>query len=440
MQLSRRRALLGAVAVVATAGLVTACGGGSSDTASNSLDGKVAGAITVLTWRTDLVKDGTFDSYVAAFKKKYPEVTDVKVEGITDYETEVKTRMNTDNYGDVLAIPNSVSKDQLPDFFAPLGDQAEMEKTYNWLSDRSYDGKSYGIPVVGNVQGVVYNTAVFSAAGITDLPKTPEDFIADLGKIKAAEPSVSPLYTNYKDGWPLTAWTSYRGGVSGDPAYVNDLTTNKTPWAADSDMGVIDGILWDAVSGGLTEADPTTTNWEESKNLLATGKIGVMMLGSWAIPQMQAAATAAGKPTSDIGYMPFPTQKDGKSYAVVGGDYNLAISTHSENKATAKAWIDWFNNDSGFSESQVGLSPLKSGAVPEALKSFMDSVTLLQMDPAPAGKENALSDIQKASELSMDTPDYRKTLVDEARAGSTTKEKAFDALNTQWAQGIADVG
>ncbi|MBU4336706.1 MAG: ABC transporter substrate-binding protein [Actinobacteria bacterium] len=436
----RRRAALGTISVLAVGAMLAACSGGSSSSASSSADGEPSGSIQVLTWRTDLVQDGTFDTYVAAFKEKYPEVTEVKVEGITDYETEVKTRMNTSNYGDVLAIPNTVSGQQLADFFEPLGQQADLEKTYRWLADRSYDGVSYGIPVVGNVQGIVYNTKVFADAGITTSPTTPEEFLADLQAIKDNDPDVTPLYTNYKDGWPLTAWTYYRGGVSGDLDFVNELVKDDAPWSGDKDMAVIDGLLYDAVHDGLTEADPTTTNWETSKNLLGTGKIGVMLLGSWAIPQMQAAAVAAGNSAEDIGYMPFPTQVDGEFQAISAGDYNLGINVNSTNKVTARAWIDWFNNESGYSESQVGLSPLADGAVPAALQSFVDEVNLITLNPKPAGEEDLLNDIQKASELSMDTPDYRKTIIDEARAGSKTKEQIFEGLNTQWAQGIADVG
>ena len=39
---------------------------------------------------------------------------------ITDYEGEVKIRMNSDEYGDVLLIPQVVAKADYPKFFAPL--------------------------------------------------------------------------------------------------------------------------------------------------------------------------------------------------------------------------------------------------------------------------------------------------------------------------------
>ena len=64
----------------------------------------MSGTITVLTHRTDLVQDGTMKKYAAEFNKTYPKVK-VEFEALTDYEGEVKIRMNTENYGDVLHDP-----------------------------------------------------------------------------------------------------------------------------------------------------------------------------------------------------------------------------------------------------------------------------------------------------------------------------------------------
>ena len=439
----RRRRLLGLAAASTVLALTAACSGGSDDPPGDSTpdaDATPSGAITVLTWRTDLVEDGTFDEYVSQFKAKYPDVTDVKIEGITDYEGEVKTRMNTDNYGDVLAIPGSVTPDQLGDFFEPLGDYDEMAKEYRWIADKTFEGTSYGIPVVGNVQGIVYNTKVWAAAGVTDFPTTTEEFLADLKAIKDTGIKVAPLYTNYKDSWPLSQWDGARGAVTANPDYVNEMTRTDTPWTAESDSGVIDGLIYDVVAQGLTEADPTTTNWEQSKQLLGTGEVATMVLGSWAIPQMQAAAEAAGASADDIGYMPFPAQVDGKFHAVAGGDYNLGINVHSKNKVTARAWIDWFNHESGFSESQVGLSPMIDGTVPAALQDFVDEVELITMNPAPEGKESLFADIDTASGIVTTDPKYRQKIVDDARSGARTKQQVFDDLNAAWAEGRAEAG
>ena len=238
----------------------------------------------------------------------------------------------------------------------PGGDGA---RTYRWINDKSFEGQSYGIPVVGNVQGYRLQQARVGGGRDHRVPRPPPRRSSTTSQaIKDNGVEIAPLYTNYKDGWPLSQWDGWLGAVTADPDWKNEMVESDTPWTEDSDYGVVDGLIYDAVAQGLTEADPTTTNWEESKRLLGTGEVATMVLGSWAIPQMAAAAEAAGASGDDIAYAPTPVQVDGKFHSVAGGDYNLGINVNSENKATARAWIDWFNNESGFSESQAGLSPL----------------------------------------------------------------------------------
>jgi ABC-type glycerol-3-phosphate transport system substrate-binding protein len=437
---NRRPRLLAVAAASTILALTAACSGGTGGDDEANDDGTPSGEITVLTWRTDLVEDGTFDEYVEQFKAAYPEVTDVTVEGLTDYEGEVKTRMNTDSYGDVLAIPGSVTPDQYADFFEPLGTQEEIGAEYQWINDKSFEGQSYGIPVVGNVQGYVYNKRVWDEAGVTEFPDTPEAFLAALQAIKDDGVEIAPLYTNYKDGWPLSQWDGWLGAVTADPAWKNAMVGSDTPWTPDSDYGVVDGLIYDAVAQGLTEADPTTTNWEESKRLLGTGQVATMVLGSWALPQMAAAAEAAGASGEDIAYAPTPVQVDGTFHSVAGGDYNLGINVNSDNKATARAWIDWFNHESGYSESQAGLSPIIDGPVPAALASFVDQVELITLNPAEEGKESLFADIDTASGIVTTDPKFRQKTIDDARSGARTKEQIFDDLNAQWAEGRSSAG
>ena len=80
------------------------------------------------------------------------------------------------------------------------------------------------------------------------------------------------------------------------------------PWVEGTDIYAIDSLLYESVAAGLTEEDPLTTNWEQSKVDLGTGKIAAMTLGSWAISQMQAAAEDNGGSADDIGYMAFPVE------------------------------------------------------------------------------------------------------------------------------------
>lgn len=182
MQRNRRAAMVLAAVVSLT---VAACSGGgapSGETATAPSDPeKVSGDITVLTNRTDLVQDGTMERYADAFNELYPKVN-VKFEDITDYEGEVKIRMNTEDYGDVLLIPAAISKSDYPKFFAPLGETKEMSEKYRFTDKADVGGKTYGLATFGTANGILYNKSVWKKAGITDWPTTPQDFIAESGQ------------------------------------------------------------------------------------------------------------------------------------------------------------------------------------------------------------------------------------------------------------------
>lgn len=440
--MASRKAFIGLVAGAATAALLlTSCSGGGGDDASNAIDGDVTGEVTFVTWRTDLIQDGTFDGYATKFHEKYPDAT-VKFEGITDYEGELKTRLSTSNYGDVLGLPNSVQPDQFADFFEPLGQTADLESTYRFLTPKSYEGVQYGIALGGNANGLVYNTQVFEEAGVTEVPKTADEFLTALKAVKSSTDAI-PMYTNYKDGWPLSQWSGDIGSVTGDADAQNAMTQDDAPWTEGTDIYAIDSLIFDAVHDGYTEADPLTTNWEQSKVDFATGKIGVMALGSWAISQLQAAATDNGVDPAVVGYMTFPaTADDGRQYAVVGGDYNLAINKHSKVKAAAKAWIDFLLEDSGFTADQGMVSALLADPLPENLSGLTENgVELLELNAAPSGDESLFSNIADAAQIDIWGNIYRQKLVDIARgAADGDKASYFADLNTRWADARSQQG
>ena len=433
--------------------LLAACGssGSASNTAASGASGAPSagatggttgpsGSITVLTNRTDLDKDGTLAGYAKKFNEKYPNVA-VTFQSITDYEGEVKTRMTTDKYGDVLLIPNSISVADYPKFFTSLGSLDDLKSRYRYVAGAAIDGRVYGLAQNGNAVGYVYNKQVWQAAGVSSAPTSPDAFIAALQAIKS-KTTATPLYTNYKDGWPLTKWTDALGTASCDGDAKNKLAKDAAPWAKGKDLNVADTILFQAVNQKLTEADPTTTNWENSKALLGGGQIGAMWLGSWAVTQMQDAAKKAGKSADDIGFRPFPTQVGGQFCAQNGPDYLQAINKNSKNQEAAKAWITWFTDDSGYATSQGSIPTTVTGALPDTLKEFTDlKVKLVELNPAPANQVGLVDKIDKASEIGLYSPDYRQKLVDVARGAAPGTLDSFLAdLNKKWADAQATAG
>ncbi|WP_456283613.1 ABC transporter substrate-binding protein [Microbacterium sp. JZ101] len=434
-----KKAWAGAAMLAGGALLLTACGGGAANDADNTIDGEPSGEIKVVTWRTDLVEDGTFEKYAEEFQKLHPDVT-VTFEGITDYEGEMKTRLSTTNYGDVIGIP-SMLPSQYEQFLEPLGETEELADTYRFLTTHTYEGTQYGLAVGGNANGILYNKRVFEEAGVETLPTTEDEWLEALRLVDENTDAI-PYYTNYKDGWPLSQAFSNLGAITNDPDAGITLAEDPEPWTEGTDVYAIDSLLYETVAAGLTEDDPLATNWEKSKVDFATGRIATMALGSWAVSQMQAAAEENGASPEDVGFMAFPANVDGQQYATIGGDYNLGVSRHSEHKAAAWAFIQWLIEDSGFTETQNMISTVIDKPAPDYLAELESAgVELLETNPAPEGKENLLREIADTAQIDLWGPLYRQKLVDIARgAADGDKETSFAELNSTWSDAQARVG
>lgn len=406
---------------------------GTTGTAATGKDLK--GDITVITQKTDIV-DTVFKDYAQKFKQEYPNIN-VKFQALSDYEGQIKVRMNSSDYGDVLLLPTSIPLADTPQFFEPLGNFEDMKKQYNGLEERTVDGKVYGIPTTINFNGLVYNKKVFADAGVTEVPKTPDQFLAALQKIKDKGAAV-PLYTNYAAGWPLTQWEADLTTVAGNVDYVNITQANTDDnFVKGSPHYELYKLMYDVAQKGLIEKDPTTTDWETSKADLANGKIGTMVLGSWAIGQIQGLS----KTPEDIGFMPFPTNAD-KVIMPLADDYTIGISSKSSNKEAARAWVDWFINKSTYPTTEGGgMSPAVGAELPATLKQFEGTdIEFKFQTPAKAGQEGLVDKIDKDSEIGLWQPDFKKRII-EAAIGN--KKESYDDimkdLNDKWKASRASV-
>lgn len=418
--------------------LLLLAGCGNSKSGSSSSKDKTE-TITFINHKTDWAGNGKWDAYMKEFNKKHPNIK-VKIETITDYAGQMKTRMNSDKYGDVFMLPDTIKPKDFSHFVEPLGKKATLEKKYLGLTNKSYNGTTYGIPSQLNASGMVVNMKVFKDAGIDKFPTNPEDFIAALKKIKEKDKSVTPLYTNYAAGWTLANWDFTRPGITGDKQVTNKLLTDKTPFSKGKVMYTIYDTLYKVAKDGLIESDPTTSDWEQSKVDMANNKIGVMVLGSWAVPQIQDANKDNAK---NITFQTFPaTAKDGKQYISIGADYNYAINVHSKHKKAARELIDWLVNDSDYAIDNGGLPTVKGAKYPEALEGLKkNGVSLIEPAAAPKGKESLFSEIVDASEIGLDTTDKTKQRIIEAAIGNSSE--SFSAimkdLNNKWGSAINSV-
>jgi len=452
--------VLGMLLALIMAFSLVACGGETAGTAADkntakdtgqdgvpTIDAIVLGedykdikaSIKVLTHRTDIV-DTKLAGYVTEFKKLYPNV-DITYEAVTDYAEDITIRLTTDKWGDICMIPTTVDKAELPNLFVPYGGLAELEKTYNMLVNFSFNGKVFGMPSTGNAQGIVYNKRVFKEAGITELPKTPDEFLAALQAIKDKTDAI-PLYTNFAAGWTMGAWDAYIGGsATGDPNFMTDICHMKDPFSNRGDGTgpyAVYNILYEAVARGLIEDDPSTTDWEGCKGMINRGEIGAMVLGSWAYTQMQDG----GPNPQDIGYMSFPITVNGKQYASAGPDYTYGINVKSskENKIASMLYVKWLTEKSGFAFSEGGIPIVKTDKYPELYSNF-DGIEFVVDNPAPAGEETLFNDMNDKSELGINKENtHVQAILEAALSKSKTMDDIVKEWNAKWSKAQEELG
>lgn len=386
--------------------------------------------MTVFTNRTDLI-DTTYQGYIEEFNKIYPNI-EIEYEAMTDYEGEITIRLTTDDWGDICMIPKTVALADLKNYFVSFGKVEDLQDTYNFVTDKASNGEVYGMPWACNASGVVYNKKVFEEAGVTEIPKTPDEFLAAMKMIKDNTDCENPYYTNYSAGWPLSAWEDYcYGSATGDPDYRNNkLVRADNPFSSGSAHYTVYKLMYDLANQGLIENDPTTTDWEACKGMLGRGEIGAMALGSWAIVQMKEQA----ENPDDIGYMPFPVTVDGKQYSTSSADYCFGINSKSSEAdiLASKAYINWLITQSGYAQSQGAISVLKSDPLPAALLDFTEAnVELVSNNPPTAENEGLFDKINDGSEVGL-MGDSQKARIVEAAIGLT--DESFDDIMNDWNQ------
>ena len=378
--------------------------------------------------KTDREEDGTIPDLIAKFNEVYPGIT-VETEGITDYAEDSLLRLSAGDWGDVMSIP-AIDAAELPTYFVPYGTVDERSEYVNFADQwTDAEGNCYGIGYMGNAQGVLYNKKVFADAGVTSLPKTPDEFIAALQAIKDNTDAI-PLYTNYAAGWTMGgAWDGYLGAITnGDETWLNQKFIHEAEPFKDHGDGTgpyaLYKILYDATAQGLIEDDYTTTDWEGCKPMINNGEIGAMVLGSWAVAQMKAA----GDNPDDIGYMPFPITVNGQQYATAGPDYCYGINANAsdDNKAAAMVFVKWMVEESGWCDLEGGYPISKT-----APTSFVfDGVNVVNNVTSLPGEEDIMNELNSESELSFNQGGDAKVqrIVEAAATGAET----YDDIMADW--------
>jgi ABC-type sugar transport system, periplasmic component len=400
-------------------------GDGGAGTATNDGGGAkgadISGEVVFLTNRTDMI-DKEYVDYKKRFEEKYPGV-DLKFEAITDYDATLKVRMASGSFPDVVLVP-TIPNNELPDYFAPL-DDIEFSDDIYFKDLKAHEGKMYGVSSGGSTVGIVYNKKAFEQAGITDIPKTYDEFLAAAQKLKDA--GIVPLASNFKDKWPLDAWVFDVPTLASQASdHQNKRAETDAPYTMDNAYGQSWSILRELYQKGYLEKDVNSTNWEQSKKDVASGKFAMYLLGNWVINQV----IENGAASEDIGFFPFPVDNSGQAKAPLNPDWFYAVNKEG-NTAAAKAFVQWMIEESGFDDFAGFIPTLKSKEPKLAQLAEFNSYDPAYFEPAPP--VDAATQIQNKAQIDQAGVVQEFVL-------SSDPQKVLDKVNEKWAKAKKDLG
>lgn len=285
---------------------------------------------------------------------------------------------NKSNYGDRIV--------SLEDVVAAADYEKDSSPVLMELM-RSYyeDGQLREIPYQMKANGYMYNKDLFSLAGITKVPETMGEFLADCELLKEA--GITPLTTD--DAYAYQAFGIHLARLIG----------------SDEVMKTVDEGLWDRpevletakafeemASAGYFSAQVGSNVWPTGQNTeLATGQAAMYCVGSFVVNEVKGI-TGPDFQWGFFGY-PVPENAVNGEEAMVLGSASYAVTSKCENVEAAFALIekitrgDW---DARLSEESIGLPTDKSNTDwPEQLqdvKPYIDGCT--EIFPTSGGLQN----------------------------------------------------
>lgn len=227
----------------------------------------------------------------------------------------------------VLMTPSGAMRDlakagQLRDFndLAAAGGWQKVMAPLIW-DKLNVEGKLVGLPVGIHADNWVwYSKTLFEKEGIAE-PKTLDEMFAAADKLKAA--GQIPFAVGGEPWQEVSILYDFILALGG-PDYWNELFIKRDPEALKSPILPKAFELYRKVS---TYADPASPgrSWNDTTNLVITGKAGMQFMGDWARGEFLSAGQTAGK---EFGC--FLTPSDKPAYAVIVDIFAFPVNTDED--------------------------------------------------------------------------------------------------------------
>ncbi|MGC6769347.1 ABC transporter substrate-binding protein [Enterococcus sp. LJL51] len=329
-----KKFLLGSMAVLA-AGVLAACGGGSSS------DGGSEDGVTLTFWNGFTASDGEIlQNIVDDFNKTNDKNIKIEMDVMTwanlneKLPPAISSKTAPDfialNYPDFAQYVENGAVQSLDDFWDYDGvDKADFTETAVDLG--KVEDKQYFIPM--QVQGMYmyWNKDLFKAAGLdTETPpKTWTELTEMAPKLTDSSKNVSGFVFN-KDGTaPLYNWILANGGK-----LINDDYT-KSEFASPENLKTLKAIQQMI---HVDKAGPESISGAEMDNLMNAGQLSIEINGPWLNNGLKANEINYGVTT-----LPQASESGEQTAILDGVGYAIPASTDSKKKEAIYEFLKYWN-------------------------------------------------------------------------------------------------
>lgn len=284
---------------------------------------------------------------ITRFQLTYPNVTFkvVKKAGLDIYQSYL-IALNDDNSRPDLAvvdhvyIPNLAFEDQVANITELSHDDGVASNFPSTLySANSYNGSAYGLPLSANTVVLMGNMDILNAAGISAMPTTYSEFLADCEAIKQ-KTSYTPFAQPINETFCAMGFSSYvareKGQMVSDDYKTVQLNTPNVKKAVND---------WVSLSKYASHNE-----YEEGK--FYTGSIGFVEMGSWNLAKVTQGETSFKLGLSEM----VSIDSETPNYSGLGL-YSMVIAKKSAVKQASYAFSKFLATDKTF---QMAFAKVKS--------------------------------------------------------------------------------
>ncbi len=228
-----------------------------------------------------------------------------------------------------------------------MSDQLKAKLSPRLTQMDRLNGKQYAIPYFATLRKLHYNPQLFRAAGIAAPPRTWSELEHDAARLKRS--GVEGFGVDLTEN-EIPAYLSYFFHGAGGGWFKNGHWTINSP----QNVAALT-YLKHLVERGLTDAEPTVTTRDEKQRIMGTGRLGMMISGTYF-----ETINSREFPGSTWASSAIPV-KDGQPAIHFGvQDVLVSFKTDHTNREALSKFLDYLYNDEQYEElvRQEGMLPV----------------------------------------------------------------------------------